>query len=828
MDTGDHECSSRARLFPLPYYHERADVWWSPHRSARITRRRKVTRMVTTVTNRCIFTLNRMYSHTAQPPPSHASMHHHHVHTHKPTHRKQGNITLMHAPGAHAQEPHPAAPSRRRTHTTLDPARDLPSSASRQQLRLIFHLRSRCASFVLAARSSPNVTTGDSSVGISDEDLATDVFTSYSFDAPSNSNGHHGSPDQSHTRTAYTPSRAYDIEGPLHTHAMSASAAAAVLSSTAGFSTSSTSVVPLIADRVSLPGPDPLHVVPLISVLPTEHAQTYSDATRGASLLRPPLEILALDVTAPLKPPRIAGARREYVGLVRRMLKLGMLRMTSKPKAVNGVFAVAKDADADRLIIDAQPANRLFIDAPPIALPNPSHLVQLRVPRGRRLVLGKSDLSNFYHHLGLPDWMVDYFALPPLTKEELEDLGLSCGDGAMWPACITLPMGFSHAVFLAQTAHMHVLYSSLALSPSDNILNLLSPDVPEDGTVHGLIVDDFFLFSLDDEIALRVFNAVLDAYKSAGFVVKPSKVVAPTRDPVKVIGFMIGMDADHRTTIALSGDACVALARATLALLRRGLSTGTQLSHIIGRWTWCMLLRRPSLAVLQHVYRYIECAGRRRFTLWPSVRRELWMLLGLLPLLHAQLDVPIFRHAIASDASELAAGVVCTAVTPNMERRIWQLCSTRRHATLQTQINSMQHRGVDLEMESTLAHAAADEYAAFYADILAARWSTIISSAWRSPEHINALELRAVLLALHWCLSYPSSHSSRVYLLVDSTVALFALWKGRSSSAPLLMIVRKINALLMASGTSLLIGWLPSAVNPADAPSRLCSRTLDA
>jgi hypothetical protein len=412
--------------------------------------------------------------------------------------------------------------------------------------------------------------------------------------------------------------------------------------------------------------------------------------------------------------------------------------------------------------------------------------------------------------------MWDYFALPPLTREECIELGLPTEGGAYWPVCCTLPMGFSHAVYLAQTAHMYVLHSSGAVSPSDNILELLSPDVPEQGALHGLIVDDFFLFALDETHAQRIFDAVLAAYAAAGFVVKPSKVVAPTRDPVKIIGCMIGMGADGRTTVSLSGDTCMALLRATMVLLDRGVSTGTQLAHIIGRWTWCMLLRRPSLAVLQHSYRFIACAGRRRFDLWPSVRRELWMLIGLLPLLHAQLDAPMFRHAIASDASELAAGVVCTAVTPEMDRRIWQLCSSRRQATLQTQINAALQRGETFDASSPLARAAAEEYAAFYADVLAARWSTIISSAWRSPEHINALELRAVLLALHWALSYPSAHSSRVYLLVDSTVALFALWKGGSSSATLLMIVRKINALLMASGTALLIGWLPSAVNPAD------------
>ena len=192
-----------------------------------------------------------------------------------------------------------------------------------------------------------------------------------------------------------------------------------------------------------------------------------------------------------------------------------------------------------------------------------------------------------------------------------------------------------------------------------------------------------------------------------------------------------------------------------------------------------MLLRRPSLAVLQHTYRYIELAGRRRFTLWPSVRRELWMLLGLLPLLHARLDTPTFPHAIASDASELAAGVVCSTVTADMDRRIWQLCSSRAHATLQTLLNAAEQRGdLDLQPSARCSSPCASTPPSTR-DVLAARWSTVISSAWRAPEHINALELRAVLLALHWCLSFPSSHSSRVFLLVDSTVALFALWKGR-------------------------------------------------
>jgi len=592
------------------------------------------------------------------------------------------------------------------------------------------------------------------------------------------------------------------------------------------FSSAATAVVPLIAHRVALPSS--LNIVPLINVLPPEMSARYAHAPPAVSsappaapsLLRSVADVWALNLTSPLKPARVVGSRAEYCKLVKRMMEQGMLSFTANPKAVNGVFTVGKDAESDRLIIDAQPANRLFIDSPHVSLPDPSHLVQLRVPKGQRMKTGKSDLSNYYHHMGLPDWMQPYFALPALTAEELTELGLD--PTVSYPMCVTLPMGFSHAVLLAQSCHEHVVYSSGALKREDCLLRLSSPDVTHNRAVHGIVIDDFFIFSLNQALACRIFRRVLEAYRAAGFVVKPSKVIEPTDQPVKVIGFMFEHSDDDQTTVSLSSEACLDLARVTLASLARGRLTGLALAHLIGRWTWCMLLRRPSLSVLQHCYRYIEVADRRRFTIWPSVRRELWMLLGLLPLLHARLDVPTFKHAVATDASELGAGVVCSRVTPEMDRHIWQLCSSRAHATMQTLANAAANReeGIDEESSPEL-HRAAQLYSSFYGAVVAARWSTILSSAWRSPEHINALELRAVLLSLHWLLSYPSAHSSRVYLLVDSTVALFALWKGRSSSPRLLVIIRKISALLLASGTTLLTGWLPSAVNPADQPSRL-------
>ena len=58
-------------------------------------------------------------------------------------------------------------------------------------------------------------------------------------------------------------------------------------------------------------------------------------------------------------------------------------------------------------------------------------------------------------------------------------------------------------------------------------------------------------------------------------------------------------------------------------------------------------------------------------------------------------------------------------------------------------------------------------------------------------------------------------------LLVDSAVVYYILRKGRSSSSHLLSVYRRLSSLLLASGLSVTPIWVPSAANPADAPSRL-------
>ena len=106
------------------------------------------------------------------------------------------------------------------------------------------------------------------------------------------------------------------------------------------------------------------------------------------------------------------------------------------------------------------------------------------------------------------------FALPPLTPTELASIGAPTGNA--YPMCLTLPMGFSHAVYIAQTGHEHIVYSSGALRPQDSLLRMTSPIVSSDRVLHGIVIDDFFLFSLNRDLAGQTLQRVLLAYRAAG------------------------------------------------------------------------------------------------------------------------------------------------------------------------------------------------------------------------------------------------------------------------------------------------------------------------
>ena len=106
-------------------------------------------------------------------------------------------------------------------------------------------------------------------------------------------------------------------------------------------------------------------------------------------------------------------------------------------------------------------------------------------------------------------------------------------------------------------------------------------------------------------------------------------------------------------------------------------------------------------------------------------------------------------------------------------------------------------------------------------------WKSVCGWKWKYgqesedfPEHINRLELRACLTSIRWRIEKQRIRKIRFLHLVDSLVSLHILNKGRSSSRKLQQILKKISSLLLLSRSVCLLGYVDTAVNPADAPSR--------
>ena len=92
---------------------------------------------------------------------------------------------------------------------------------------------------------------------------------------------------------------------------------------------------------------------------------------------------------------------------------------------------------------------------------------------------------------------------------------------------------------------------------------------------------------------------------------------------------------------------------------------------------------------------------------------------------------------------------------------------------------------------------------------------------WLRQDHINALELRAIIQALEWRVFHRKEEKLRVFHLTDSYVCMSVISKGRSSSAMLKPLLQRLSALLLAFDLYLLVGHVESLDNPTDHDSRV-------
>lgn len=99
-------------------------------------------------------------------------------------------------------------------------------------------------------------------------------------------------------------------------------------------------------------------------------------------------------------------------------------------------------------------------------------------------------------------------------------------------------------------------------------------------------------------------------------------------------------------------------------------------------------------------------------------------------------------------------------------------------------------------------------------------WHEAHSYPFKVEEHINCLELRAIIHTVEWRCRKSGFGYVRWLHLTDSQVCLAVCVKGRSSSRQLNRLLRKLGAIQVAAGAIPIWAWVETHLNPADEPSR--------
>ena len=589
----------------------------------------------------------------------------------------------------------------------------------------------------------------------------------------------------------------YDLEcGTLHDVAFPKHQVEQLLGSSY-FDTHATQVVTLSVQSVAIP--QDVGDVRLLQLLPPDIALRYASPS--------PLLLAAPPVILPRSIVRVA--RGDYAPLIRKLAAARLVTFTTSPSVVNGLFGVPKPDGTTRLIIDARPANSFFVTPPPVRLPSPESLARLIEPPAGPVFTAKSDLDNFYHRLRLPQWLTSFFALPPVSPRDVDLCDQFPLNTPIFPCFTSLPMGWSHSVFLAQVAHEWLVYSQRVLSP-ERALSPLS-EWTSTFVFHLIYIDDVLFFGADPLMVNQHLDRYTRAIQDSGLRIKRTKLVPATSQCVNCLGF----DFDGERRILRLDDLSMRRAsRQTLALLRAEAVTGRLVHSVVGQWLWAMLPSRPTLSIFASTFRFIECAGTATFNLWPSVKRELRVLLAIRPLLFASLTLVPYHSLFATDASLHGFGIMrrTYAAGDFFQRNANAQCCSVDQVTLCDSAH--------LPALTATTSVADRSVPPFIARSLLEPWHLVFKGKWQSLEHINVLELRAVELLCSWCLSKSDCLDVKLILLSDSQVVVAGLNKGRSSSRALLPIYRRLAASTLAIGLRILPFWIRSGDNPADGASR--------
>ena len=327
-----------------------------------------------------------------------------------------------------------------------------------------------------------------------------------------------------------------------------------------------------------------------------------------------------------------------------------------------GIFAVPKDSQYDRLILNPQTANgrlKKFFHFTKELAPV-SMFCLLRLEADQLLRISADDLAEMYYTIKVPEARAKRNSVGCLFDAS-ELAHLSCFNssrhhGPCVVALNALAMGDSWAVEFAQQAHHNVL-RFLAGSMLEHERVAYRKAFPRSSFYEWLAIDDHIgvqVVTRDqfrNKIPLRdneVFDRAEEAYKVVGLVQHPRKKQRHVTE-----GTFLGAEVDGTVGIVSAPKHRIgALMLCTVLVAKRGTATPTMLSALLGCWINVLMFRRPIVSVLSHVFTAGKgCKPNQLFVLDRQSRNELLAIALLGPVCMTDLRVDVAPALYCTDAS---------------------------------------------------------------------------------------------------------------------------------------------------------------------------------
>jgi hypothetical protein len=156
-------------------------------------------------------------------------------------------------------------------------------------------------------------------------------------------------------------------------------------------------------------------------------------------------------------------------------------------------------------------------------------------------------------------------------------------------------MGFSHAVYLAQDAHLNIINKYKIMDKCDYISH--HNDFVIDRPRYCVYIDDLVMVGMNADVLSRIQSQYVEVMTLVGLPPKPSKISPPSSQGVECLGYVIH---GKRGDVGVSVHKLENLITLTNDLIKQHHHiSGNDLSKVIGRWTWSMLI----IAIFSSVYR---------------------------------------------------------------------------------------------------------------------------------------------------------------------------------------------------------------------------------